>query len=67
MSQKCQHLQNCGFFQKYQSGKNLTCKVFVMRFCEGTEMENCKRKEYRMKHGNPPSDEMMPSGQMMSA
>jgi hypothetical protein len=28
-------------------------------------MDECKRKEYRLKHGTPPVDDMMPSGQMV--
>jgi hypothetical protein len=30
-------------------------------------MDQCKRKQYRKEHGVPPSDDMMPSGHMISA
>jgi hypothetical protein len=30
-------------------------------------MQNqCKRKEYKLKHGTPPPDNMMPNGLMMN-
>jgi hypothetical protein len=62
---ECQYLEKCGFFNKYCQSKNLACKGFIMRYCKGAEMEDCKRLEYRKAHGAPPPDDMMPSGQMM--
>ncbi|MBU1044006.1 MAG: hypothetical protein KJ915_06370 [Candidatus Omnitrophica bacterium] len=63
--QSCELLEKCGFFQKYQNTKELACKGFMNRFCKGPEMNECKRKEYRQKYGFAPSDDMMPSGQMI--
>jgi len=62
---KCELLDKCGFFLKYRETLNLACRGFIQTFCEGERMDECKRKEYRLKHGTPPADDMMPSGQMV--
>lgn len=67
MAQECEHLNTCGFFKKYQSTKDLACKGFIAGYCKGQKMDQCKRKEYRTQHGKPPSDDMMPSGQIVVA
>ena len=66
MSQECDLLATCGFFKKYQKTKDLACQGFISKFCKGPKMDQCKRREYRDKHGKPPSDEMMPTGQMIA-
>jgi len=66
MSQECELLGTCGFFRKYQSSNELACQGFIQQYCKGPKQGQCKRKEYRLQHGTPPSDDMMPSGQMMS-
>ncbi len=67
MAQECESLAACGFFRKYQETKILACKGFINQYCKGQKMNECKRKEYRKKHGQPPSDDLMPSGQMINA
>lgn len=65
MEQECGLLKKCGFFKKYQVTKDLACKGFIQRFCRGGKMDECKRMEYRLEHGTPPCDEMMPTGRMV--
>jgi len=65
MAFECEMLTRCGFFKKYHEIKNLACKGFIRNFCMGPQMEECKRKAYRKNHGAPPSDDMMPNGQMI--
>ncbi|WP_457572285.1 hypothetical protein [Desulfovulcanus sp.] len=65
MGEECELLATCGFFKKYQKTKDLACKGFMRQYCMGPKKDQCKRKEYRLKHGKPPSDDMMPSGQMI--
>jgi hypothetical protein len=65
MDQECQSLVKCGFFKKYQTTKNLACKGFILQYCKGPKMNACKRMQYRQEHGTPPSDDMMPNGQMI--
>lgn len=62
---ECDLLQSCGFFQKYQDTLNLACRGFIKTYCTGGKMDECKRREYRLQHGKPPLDDMLPSGQMM--
>ena len=67
MAQECNLLEECGFFKKYGSSKELACKGFVQKYCQGADMDKCERKKYREQHGKPPSDDMMPSGRMIVA
>jgi hypothetical protein len=66
MNQECELLVKCGFFKKYQAVKDLACKGFILQYCKGPKMNDCKRMEYRRINGTPPSDDIMPSGQMIS-
>jgi major membrane immunogen (membrane-anchored lipoprotein) len=61
----CELLENCGFFRKYQGSNEFACKAFIEQYCKGSKMNQCKRKEYRNQHGEPPSDDMLPTGGMM--
>ncbi|MDR3424897.1 MAG: hypothetical protein P4M13_07450 [Alphaproteobacteria bacterium] len=61
----CEHIAICGFFKKYQTTKDLACKGFMQNYCQGSKQGECRRKEYKKAHGTPPSDDMMPSGQMI--
>ena len=62
MADTCALLEKCGFFRKYQSSQDLACKGFIARYCEGSMVDDCKRKQYREEHGSAPSDDMMPNG-----
>ena len=62
---ECELLETCGFFKKYQESLNLACKGFIKTYCKGERMDECKRKEYRAEHGQPPQDDMLPSGHIM--
>ncbi len=61
----CELLQTCGFFRKYQDTLNMACRGFIKSHCKGPKVAECERKRYRMEHGGPPVDEMLPSGQML--
>jgi hypothetical protein len=67
MPNECELLDTCGFFKKYQRKKELACKGFLMQYCKGTKMSECKRKEYRQRYGKPPVDDMMPNGMMITS
>jgi hypothetical protein len=66
MRKDCELLEKCGFFKKYQTTKNLASKGLIEQYCEGPHMDKCKRKEYREEHGSAPSDDMMPSGKIVT-
>jgi len=63
--EECSLLENCGFFKKYKETRNLACQGFINLYCKGAKMNECKRKKYKEENGQPPSDDMMPSGQMI--
>jgi hypothetical protein len=67
MENECELLNKCGFFRKYQSTKDLACKGFIIKYCKGPQQNECKRMEYRKQHGVPPTDDMMPTGQIISS
>lgn len=58
----CQNLEKCGFVKKYGESKGLAVKGFVSMYCKTEKQNECKRKEYKMKNGAAPSDEMLPNG-----
>jgi len=63
---ECELLNLCGFFKKYGVTEELACKGFIRSYCKGDKMDACKRKEHRRRHGAPPPDDMLPSGQIYS-
>lgn len=66
MSKKeCELLEKCGFFLKYRNYDNEACEELIAIYCKGSMMDECKRKEYLDKHGGPPSDDMLPDGEMI--
>ncbi len=66
MDNQCELLENCGFFKKYQQTRELACRGFINLYCRGPKQRECKRRDYRFKNGTPPSDDMMPTGQLIS-
>ncbi|MBD3242265.1 MAG: hypothetical protein GF331_16855 [Chitinivibrionales bacterium] len=66
MSQECERLEKCGFFKKWSVKKDLACRGFIQTYCRGEKRDQCKRKTYFNEHGAPPSDDMLPSGQMIA-
>lgn len=34
-------------------------------YCQGDKQSQCKRKQFKAEHGHPPSDDMMPNGQIL--
>jgi len=67
VADSCENTPNCGFFKKYQDKKSLACAGFVQQYCQGSKQGECKRKAYKKEHGVPPSDDMMPTGQMLQS
>ena len=63
--EECDMLRKCSFFKKYQETKDLACKGFMVMYCKGTKMNDCKRKLYRQENGKPPLDDMLPTGQII--
>ena len=62
---ECELLENCGYFKKYKDSKELACRGFIHLYCRGAKMSQCKRKMYRIEHGEPPPDDMLPTGSIV--
>lgn len=62
---ECELLEDCGFFKKYMYSLEMECRGYLMTYCHGSLMSECKRKEFREVNGFLPDDDMLPSGQMM--
>jgi len=61
---KCDKLETCGFFKKYQDSHARACKSLIETFCLNEEKsETCARKKIFKETGAPPDDDMMPTGQ----
>ena len=58
----CANLPTCGFFKNNENNRNLAVKGYISKYCQSELQDQCKRKEYRMQHGAPPPDNMMPNG-----
>ncbi len=66
VQKECELLQACGFFKKHCTTNQLACQGFISMYCKGDKMDQCKRKLYRRQHGVPPTDDMLPSGQILN-
>ena len=64
---ECELLDTCGFFKRYEGCDNLGCKGFIKLYCKGPRQAECKRKQYRLERGEPPPDNMLPTGQLTPA
>ena len=65
-AENCVLLEKCGFFKKFGNNKDYMTQGFIELYCKGPKQNECVRKKYREEHGTPPSDDMMPTGEMMS-
>lgn len=59
---QCELLEKCGFFGKYKETSDVACRGFIALYCKGPKLNECKRKEHRALHGQPPADNMLPNG-----
>ena len=63
----CQFLDKCAFFRKYKQHLGGAYHGFVSMYCRGPKLEECKRRQFRLEKGVPPSDEMLPNGKTFEA
>jgi hypothetical protein len=60
---KCDRLETCGFFKKYQDSHAGACETLIETFCMNLEKsEECARKKIFNETGSPPDDDLMPTG-----
>jgi len=61
----CELLEKCGFFNKYRHFDSEACEELIALYCKGSLKDECLRKAYRKEHGVPPSEDMLPDGEMI--
>ena len=63
MEEKCELLEKCGFFNNFQGSNEVIKEGWIALYCYDLKRsETCLRKKYRKEHGNPPEDNMAPTG-----
>ncbi len=62
--ESCDLLHKCGYFEKYKDSKATLCQGWIRQYCQGPDMNQCKRKLYRLEQGVVPPVDMMPSGHL---
>ena len=66
MSEKCVLLDTCGFFLNFQGNSEVVKQGWIRNYCESREKsERCERKKIRKETGQPPPDNMAPTGTML--
>jgi hypothetical protein len=62
---RCEMRGNCGFMRQYDDRLRELTHFYGVLYCTGMKMRECKRLEYQLLHGVPPSDGMMPNGMVV--
>lgn len=66
VSEKCEFLDRCGFFLNYAANTEVVKQGWIRLFCDDREKsELCERKKHRQRTGEPPADNMSPTGDML--
>jgi hypothetical protein len=66
MSEKCEMLESCGFFANYKGNTETIKEGWIKMFChDRARSEFCERKKHRKRTGEPPADNMSPSGRFL--
>ena len=66
MSEKCEFIEQCGFFINYKGNTQVMKNGWIQLFCDNVEWsEKCERKNFRRRTGKPPADNMSPTGEML--
>ncbi len=63
---ECELLSFCGFFRKHGESHSPACRLLLRANFRGERQEECRRKEFLRKNGQPPGEDMLPTGEMFS-
>ncbi len=67
MPEQCEFLEKCGFFLNYRWNTEVVKQGWVNMFCDDKEKsELCERKNARRRTGQPPADNMCPTGTLLT-
>ena len=66
MSEQCDRIEKCGFFLNYEGNSEVLKRGWIKMFCVSLERSaQCKRKQVFLTTGQPPPDNMAPTGKML--
>jgi hypothetical protein len=68
MPERCELLEQCGFFRNFTSNLETIKQRWIQLFCENAENSAlCERKKIRMETGKPPADNVSPIGSILNS
>lgn len=62
---ECEMLADCAFFKKYSKTHVAACHGMIAEYCGGSKQAECKRKQHKLKHQEPPPENMLPGGSII--
>ncbi|MBN1436725.1 MAG: hypothetical protein JW936_06600 [Sedimentisphaerales bacterium] len=66
MSDECEFLSKCGFFQNFSGNSETVKEGWIKIFCKDKDKsETCKRSQIRRETGIAPPDNMTPTGKLL--
>jgi hypothetical protein len=66
MTNTCEHLKVCGFFNNFKGNSETINQGWIKLFCENlANSEFCERKQFNRRAGCPPVDNMAPTGKLL--
>jgi len=66
MDKKCDLINECAYFQFYEEQRSMAIDVWKKLFCMNiSKSEKCERKKIRKETGEPPPDNMSPTGELL--
>jgi hypothetical protein len=66
MTKKCQFITQCGFFLNFSTNVETIREAWTKLYCDDLEVsELCERKKIRLRTGDPPADNMAPTGKFL--
>ncbi len=58
----CEQRENCPFYKKMNATQIHLHRVYVEDYCRGAFARDCLRRVHQEIYGEPPCDELAPSG-----
>ena len=66
MDKKCDLINECAYFKLYEEQRSMAIDVWKKLFCMNiSKSEKCERKKIRKETGEPPPDNMSPTGELL--
>lgn len=65
-TEKCEFLETCRFLINFRTHPDVVRQLTVDLYCNDLELsELCERKKIRKQTGEPPADNMTPTGKLL--